>query len=143
MAKIPQVLHEPLNTAFPANVVTVGSVQPDGFAQISPRGSVLIYDDETIAFWDRGHGLTHDQLAIGTKLTFFYRNGKLRNILPLGGIVRLYGAVTLIDADGDVREDIWNRMIEEERNRDPDKKGSGVLVAIERVEALNRKPLDI
>src|SRR5215467_865916 len=45
MARIPKVLHEHINTAFPANVTLVGTVLPNGFAQISPRGSTMVYDD--------------------------------------------------------------------------------------------------
>ena len=41
MATIPNVLHEHINTAFPANVCLVGTAQPDGYAQISPRGSTM------------------------------------------------------------------------------------------------------
>jgi hypothetical protein len=37
VAKIPKALHEHINTAFPAHVCLVGTVLPDGFAQVSPR----------------------------------------------------------------------------------------------------------
>ncbi len=60
MAKIPEFIWEPLNSAFPANVALIGTPMPDGFVQISPRGSILVYDDETIAFWSRGRGRTHE-----------------------------------------------------------------------------------
>ena len=40
MAIVPRVLHEHINTAFPDNVCLVGSIQADGYPQISPRGSV-------------------------------------------------------------------------------------------------------
>ncbi len=65
MAKIPEFIWEPLNSAFPANVALIGTPMPDGFVQISPRGSILVYDDETIAFWSRGHGHTHDNRQNG------------------------------------------------------------------------------
>ena len=48
MARIPTNLHKYINSAFPENVVLVGTALPDGFVQISPRGSVIVYDDETI-----------------------------------------------------------------------------------------------
>ena len=142
MAVIPKVLWEPLNTAFPANVALVGTVMPDGFVQISPRGSILVYDDETIAFWSRGRGHTHDNMSEGTKVTVFYRNPDLREFLPRGGIARFYGTAT-IHTDGPVREAVWDRMIEQERTADPDKKGYAVLIAVERAEDLLRQPLDL
>ena len=62
MAKIPKVLHSHIDTAFPANVCLVGSVLPDGFAQITPRGGTMVYDDEHIALWERGKGSTNANL---------------------------------------------------------------------------------
>ena len=41
MATIPKVLHEHINTAFPANVCLAGTVLPSGFAQVSSRGSLV------------------------------------------------------------------------------------------------------
>jgi len=38
MAKVPKILQTHIDTAFPANVCLVGSVLPNGFAQVSPRG---------------------------------------------------------------------------------------------------------
>jgi hypothetical protein len=143
MAKIPEFLWEPMNTAFPANVVLVGTSMPDGYVQVSPRGSILVYDDETIAFWARGRGHTHDNMNDGDKVTVFYRDPDLRasGALPKGGIARFYGTVT-IHKDGPAREAVWERIIEQERTADPDKKGYAVLIAIERAENLAHEPLE-
>ena len=43
--------------------------------------------------------------------------------------------------DGEVREKVWNGMVEAERNGDPDKKGQAILARITRAEQLNGKPL--
>jgi hypothetical protein len=53
MAKIPTALHDAINGAYPDNVCLVGVLVDDGFTQISPRGSIVVYDDETLGFWDR------------------------------------------------------------------------------------------
>jgi len=52
MATIPKVLQPHINTAFPANVCLVGSVLPNGYAQVSPRGSTMAFDDTHIALWE-------------------------------------------------------------------------------------------
>ncbi len=142
MAKIPKVLWEPINSAFPANVVSIGTPMPDGFVQISPRGSVMVYDDETIAFWARGRGHTHENMNEGDKVTVFFRDPELRasGVLPRGGIARFYGTVTR-HKDGPIREAVWERTIEPERNADPDKKGYAGLIAIERAEDLMHEAL--
>ena len=49
MAKIPKALHSYINSAFPDNVCLLGTVLKDGFANISPRGSTQVFDDDTLA----------------------------------------------------------------------------------------------
>ena len=49
MAKIPKVLQEHINKAFPENVCLVATALPNGFAQVTPRGSTMVFDDEHIA----------------------------------------------------------------------------------------------
>jgi uncharacterized protein len=142
LAKIPQALHEHINTAYPANVCLVGTVLPNGFAQITPRGSVMVYDDEHIALWERGRGTTAGNLVDGTAVTLFMLKAALRDagILPKGGILRLYGR-TKVHKSGPVYDEVWRRLIEPEKKDDPEKKGYAVLVAIERAEDLASQPL--
>lgn len=144
MARIPKVLHEHINTAFPANVVLVGSVLPNGFAQITPRGSILVFDDEHIALWERGRGSTNASLHDGSKLSIFFRKAQLREsgMLPKGGIARFFGTAT-VHKSGPVCDEIWKRVIQPEKDRDPNKKGFAVLVKIERAEDLDGEALKL
>jgi len=86
VSRIPRALHEHINTAFPANVCLVATVLPSGFAQVSPRGSTMVVDDEHLGLWERGRGSTSATLANGTKLTVFFRKPQLREsgVLPKG-----------------------------------------------------------
>ena len=144
MAEIPKVLHEHINTAFPVNVCLVATVLPDGFAQVSPRGSTMVFDDEHLALWERGKGTTNANLKDGTKVTVFFRKSQLREtgLLPKGGIVRFYGVATL-HTSGEVYEEIWKRLIQPEKDRDPQKKGFGILIKVERAEDLDGAPLNL
>jgi hypothetical protein len=143
MARIPKVLHEHINTAFPINVCLVATVLPDGYAQVTPRGSTMVFDDEHFAMWERGRGTTNSNLKDGTKVTVFFRKSQLREtgILPKGGIARFYGTAT-IHRSGPVYEEVWNRMIQAEKDRDPEKKGFALLVKVDRAEDLGGTPLE-
>jgi hypothetical protein len=144
LAKIPKILHEHINTAFPVNVCLVATVQPNGFAQVTPRGSTMVFDDDHLAFWERGKGTTNRNMADGTKITVFFRKSELRvaGVLPKGGIARFYGTAAIVRS-GPVYEEIWSRMIQPEKDRDPERKGFGVLVKIERAEDLDGAPLEL
>jgi hypothetical protein len=142
LAKIPKVLHEHIDTAFPANVCLVGTVQPSGYAQISPRGSTMVYDDEHLALWERGKGSTTAMLKAGHKVTVFFRKPALREagVLPKGGIARFYGEAE-VHTSGPAYEEVWRRLVQPEKDRDPDKKGFAVLIKVERAEDLDGQPL--
>ena len=144
LALIPKPLHEHINSAFPANVCLVATVLPNGFAQVSPRGSTMVYDDEHLALWERGKGSVNASLTDGTKVTIFLRKIALREsgLLPKGGIARFYGTAKIHNS-GPVYEEIWKRLIQPEKDRDPQKNGFGVLIKVEHAEDLDGKPLDI
>ncbi len=144
MSAIPKVLHEHIDTAFPANVCLVGVALPSGFAQISPRGSTMVYDDQHLALWERGKGSTNEQLRDGTKVTVFLRKPALREagVLPKGGIARFYGTAK-VHKSGAVYDRVWQKLIQPEKDRDPEKKGFAVLVRVERAEDLDGQPLKL
>jgi hypothetical protein len=142
MATIPRILHEHIDTAFPAHVCLVGTVQPDGYAQVSPRGSTMVYDDGHLALWERGKGSTNAALRDGAKVTVFFRKPQLREagILPKGGIARFYGTAE-VHRSGPAYEEVWRRLVQPEKDRDPDRKGFAVLIRVERAEDLDGQPL--
>ena len=144
MATIPKVLQPHINTAFPANVCLVGSVLPNGYAQVSPRGSTMVFDDTHIALWERGKGSTNENLSDGTPLTVYFRNSQLREegVLPKGGIARFYGRARIYRS-GSIYDEVWRRLVQPEKDRDPEKKGHAVLIDIERAEDLDGQPLTL
>jgi hypothetical protein len=117
---------------------------PSGFAQISPRGSTMVFDDEHLALWERGKGSTNANLKDGTKVTVFLRKPALREsgLLPKGGIARFYGTAK-IHKTGAAYDEVWTRLVQPEKDRDPDKKGFAVLIKVERAEDLDGKPLPL
>jgi hypothetical protein len=144
VAKIPKILHDHINTAFPANVCLVGTVLPNGFAQVTPRGSAMVYDDDHLALWERGKGSTNVNLADGTRVTLYFRKPQLREAgtLPKGGIARFYGTAK-IHKSGPVYDQVWTKLVQPEKDRDPQKKGFAVLIAVERAEDLDGEPLKL
>ncbi len=147
MSKIPEALHEHINDAFPQNVCLVGSIREDGFAQISPRGSVQVVDGDTLGIWDRGGRASSEALVDGAKLTVYFRNPALsavarggNGLLPVGGIARFYGAAEL-HHEGAAYEQVWNNMVQQERDADPDKKGFAVLIRVALAEDLRGSAL--
>jgi hypothetical protein len=138
---IPKALHEHINSAFPDFTCLIGTVLPNGYAQVSPRGSVMVFDDQHLAMWERGKGTTNANLTDGTKVTVFFRKRPLReSILPKGGVARFYGTAKA-HKSGPIYDEVWNRLIEPEKKSDAEKKGYAVLIKIDRAEDLGGAPL--
>lgn len=142
MQRIPKLLQTHINTAFPDDVCLVATVLPSGYAQVTPRGSALVYDDNHFSLWERGRGSTAENLADGTKVTIYFRKPQLRadGILPKGGIARFYGTARLFKS-GAIYEEVWTRLIQPEKDRDLEKKGFAVLIQVEHAEELDGTPL--
>jgi hypothetical protein len=142
MGAIPKKIQPHIDAAFPGHVCTVGSVLPDGYAQITPRGSTQVFDDDHISLWERGRGSTTGSMTDGSKLTVYYQNFELMQsgVLPIAGIARLYGTAKIHKA-GPVYDKVWERLIQPERDRDPEKGGFAVLIRIERAEDLLGQPI--
>src|SRR5262245_16534497 len=102
----------------------------------------MVLDDQHLALWERGKGSTNANLANGAKVTVFLRKPALREsgLLPKGGIARFYGTAE-IHKSGPVYEEIWARLVQPDKDRDPEKKGFGVRIKVERAEDLDGQPL--
>jgi len=111
----------------------------DVAAQVRPS-----FDDEHFATWERGRGSTTGSLSDGSKVTIFFRKPELRQegALPRGGIARFYG-IAEIHRAGPIYDQIWERLIQPEKNNDPEKQGFGVLIKVERAEDLRGAPLQL
>jgi hypothetical protein len=126
VAKIPKALHEHINTAFPPTCVSWGTVLPSGFAQVSPRGSTMVYDDDHLALWERGKGSTSDSLRDGSKVTVFPEEAAAPRIGPLcprAASPGFYGIAQILKS-GAAYEEVWQRLVQPEKDRDPTRRDS-------------------
>ena len=78
---------------------------------------------------------TNESLSDGTKVTIFFRKTALREagLLPKSGVARFYGTAE-VHKSGAVYDEVWRRLVEPEKDRDPDKLGYAVLINVERAE---------
>ena len=112
----------------------VATASADGAPSLGYKGSVLVFDNEHLAFWDRTLGETLAHLRENPQVAVLYRNRE-RNFH-----LRFHGRATLHES-GELREQIMARTVEAELNRDPERKGVAVLVRVDRVTVPGRGPL--
>ena len=112
----------------------VGTASGDGRPQISMKGSVLVYDPTTLAYWERARRSAMENVSDNPQVVVFYRNAERRINW------RFHGTAEVVES-GPVREDVMSRTVQAELDRDPERTGAAVLVHVDRVTALSGEVL--
>lgn len=102
------------------------SADKSGHPDIAHKGSLMIFDKEHVAWWERSRAEQLAQVEENPNVAVFYRNTDSRLQL------RLYG-VAEIHRQGTVREEIMGRTHQRELDQDPERTGFGVLARVDRV----------
>lgn len=106
-------------------VATSNNGEPD----VALKGSLMVWDADHLAWWERGHGETEAGVAANPNVAVM-----VRNVVRDRRTLRFYGQARIV-ADADERERIWERVLQVEKDTDPEKTGVAVLVRVDRVRA--------
>jgi len=101
----------------------------DGRLDVALKGSLMVWDADHLAWWERGRAETEAAVRANPQVAVMVRNST-RDRRTL----RFYGEPRLVD-DPALRERVWERVIQVEKDTDPEKNGIAVLVRIDRVRA--------
>ena len=101
----------------------------DGRPDVALKGSLMVWDADHIAWWERGRAETEAAVRANPQVAVMVRNST-RDRRTL----RFYGEARIVD-DLALRERVWERVIQVEKDTDPEKNGVAVLVRIDRVRA--------
>ena len=113
---------------------------PDG-PNISPKGSMLVFDDDHLAYWERSKKQALANLGHDQRVVVIYANMQAQRDKVLdSGYLRFYGTVELHEA-GPMREAIFQRLSKREQEHDGADKGIGVLIKISHAADVRGKPL--
>ena len=131
MIKLTEEMKELFDTALADGFAClVGTATKDGQPQISPKGSVMVFDDETLAYWERAKRSGLANLEENPKVVVYYSH-------PVKRIRwRFYGEASL-HASGPIREDVMSRTVQAELDRDPEREGVAVLIRVDQVGELS------
>jgi nitroimidazol reductase NimA-like FMN-containing flavoprotein (pyridoxamine 5'-phosphate oxidase superfamily) len=100
----------------------------DGQPDVALKGSLLVWDADHLAWWERGHGETEAAVRANPRVAVM-----VRNLTRDKRSLRFYGEARIVDEATRVR--IWERVSQVEKDTDPEKQGVAVLVRVDRVRA--------
>ena len=109
---------------------TVGTVDKNGQPQLSLKGSVMVFDSETLAYWERAKRTALENVVENPKVVILYNN--------MGERIRwrFYGTAVVHDS-GPIREEVMSRTVPAELDRDPERLGVAVLVKVNKIAELS------
>ncbi len=113
-----------LEAALP---MLLASVDGERKPRLTFRGSIQVFGDDQLGFWARNaEGSTMENIAANPHVAMMYRNPASRVVLQLAGRARV--------AAGADRDRVYDLAPEFEQKADPEKKGVGLIVDLDKVE---------
>lgn len=133
MATIKTEWRDAINNALADGAAClVGTVSASGEPQISPKGSVLVHDDHTLAYWERSHRNAEKNVKQNNRVVVYFRNPGRAEQLPQGACLRFYGTARVVES-GPERDAVMGKVVKRELDADPGRKGAAVLIAVDRI----------
>jgi predicted pyridoxine 5'-phosphate oxidase superfamily flavin-nucleotide-binding protein len=114
------------NSRADGMLVTVATAGAAGVPDIAMKGSVMAFDKDHIAYWERALGTTFRNLKENPNVCLFYRNMPARQVWKFFGVAEVH-------TEGAVRQRVMDRTIEAELNMDPERKGAGIVIRIDKI----------
>ena len=131
MIKIDDDMKTAINNALATNSpCVVATASPEGHPGIGYRGSVLVFEDDTLAYWERTMRTGLDHIEANPLIVIMYRNPVRRQAW------KFFGRAT-VHRKGNIRKRVMNRVAPQELDRDPDRTGYAVTVKIDSIELMN------
>ncbi len=131
MIELTDEMKELLGSALADRIAClVGTASKDGRPQISPKGSVMVFDKDTLAYWERSLRSALDNVAENPHVVIYYNNSEKRVRW------RFYGTATVHES-GPMRDEVMRRTVQAELDRDPERKGVAVVVRVDLINDLS------
>ena len=97
MIKITPVMKDLLDKALADGTpCLIGTASKDGHPQISPKGSVAVYDDHTLCYWERSHRTSQQRIGENPYVTVYYRNPARKENPYRASCIRFHGKARLV-----------------------------------------------
>ena len=108
----------------------IAVVTADGKPRMSFRGSIQSLSEDQLSFWVRRvEGETLEGIKVHPDVAVLYRDPGARMLVQFAGRGR-------IAADAAERDRVYEIAPEIERRADPERKGAGVIIDLDRVEGM-------
>jgi len=112
------------------NAMLLAAITVEGKPRMSYRGSLQALSGDQLSFWVRRvEGATLEGIKVNPEVALMYRDQGKRILLQFAGRARLV-------TDPEERDRVYAAAPEIEQRADPERKGEGVVIDLDRVEGM-------
>jgi len=134
---IKTLINNAWDDGYPCLLATAGQDGPN----ISVKGSMIVFDDRHLAYWERSQKKALENLGQDLRLVVMYSNFKVqRDKILDSGFLRLWGTAELHES-GPVHDAIFAKLNKREQEHVGADTGIGVLIKIGRAADLRGQPI--
>jgi general stress protein 26 len=107
----------------------LATVSADGEPDIGYKGSMMVFNNESLAYWERTRRQHLKNVKDNPRVIVLMRDPKSRVNW------RFHGMAT-VHEEGPIRDQVMARTVKDELDKDPERKGAAVVIRVDRVSNL-------
>ncbi len=135
MINLTDQMSESVNSALAKGCPCIlATVSGSGEPNIGYKGSMMVFDNESLAYWERTRRQHQKNLSENQHVVVLFRD-------PATRINWRFHGVATIHESGAVRDQVMAKVVKDELDKDKDRKGLAVVVRIDRVTNLQGETL--
>jgi uncharacterized protein len=107
----------------------LASVSGDGEPDIGYKGSMMVFDKESLAYWERTKRQHMKNVKENPRVIVLFRDPKTK------AGWRFHGTATVYE-DGPIRDQVMARTVKDELDKDPERKGAAVVIRLDKITSM-------
>ena len=104
----------------------LATVSADGEPDIGYKGSMMVFDNESLAYWERTRRVHMKNVKENPRVIVLFRDAKTK------AAWRFHGTATLHES-GQIRDQVMARTVKDELDKDPERKGAAVVIRLDKI----------
>ena len=104
----------------------LATVSADGEPDIGYKGSMMVFDNESLAYWERTKRVHMKNVKENPRVIVLFRDAKTK------AAWRFHGTATVHES-GPIRDQVMARTVKGELDKDPERKGAAVVIRLDKI----------
>ena len=104
----------------------LATVSADGEPDIGYKGSMMVFDNDSLAYWERTRRVHMKNVKENPRVVVLFRDAKTK------AAWRFHGTA-MVHESGAIRDQVMARTVKDELDKDPERKGAAVVIRLDKI----------